>query len=174
AEHGRSAGGRRAPPVTLRLAERREPGIHPSAAPAHVRGGRADVCQTVDVGDPRGSYRARLLSGISAQRERRRGDPLALRPSPSGVVDPWPQTPDVRDVLLVDATGRDHPRRAGLALHLAARLDVPSIGVTGSTLMAEGAWRPDAPGATSRLRLGAEVVGFWGGAVPGARALTVH
>src|SRR5439155_20569784 len=55
---------------------------------------RADVCQTVDVGDPRGRYRARLLSGLSAQRERRRGDPLALRPSPSGVVDPWPQTPD--------------------------------------------------------------------------------
>jgi deoxyribonuclease V len=30
------------------------------------------------------------------------------------------------DALLVDATGRDHPRRAGLALHLGAMLDLPT------------------------------------------------
>ena len=34
------------------------------------------------------------------------------------------------DILIVNATGRDHPRRAGLALHLGAVLDVPSVGVT--------------------------------------------
>ena len=33
-------------------------------------------------------------------------------------------------VVLVDATGRDHPRGAGLALQLGAVLDVPTVGVT--------------------------------------------
>jgi deoxyribonuclease V len=36
--------------------------------------------------------------------------------------------PALPDVLLVNATGRDHPRRAGLALHLGARLDMPMSG----------------------------------------------
>jgi deoxyribonuclease V len=36
--------------------------------------------------------------------------------------------PGPPDVLLVDATGRDHPRRAGRALHLGALLDVATIG----------------------------------------------
>jgi deoxyribonuclease V len=40
------------------------------------------------------------------------------------------------DVLLLDATGRDHPRRGGLALHLGAVLNVPTIGVTDRTLVA--------------------------------------
>src|SRR6266540_962954 len=34
------------------------------------------------------------------------------------------------EVLLVNASGRDHPRRAGLALHLGAVLGVPTVGVT--------------------------------------------
>jgi deoxyinosine 3'endonuclease (endonuclease V) len=34
------------------------------------------------------------------------------------------------DVLLVDATGRDHPRRAGLALQLGVVLDVPTVRIT--------------------------------------------
>ena len=34
------------------------------------------------------------------------------------------------DLLLVNATDRDHPRRAGLALHLGALLDLPTVGVT--------------------------------------------
>src|SRR5438445_3732628 len=98
---------------------------------------------------------------------------LALREGPS-LERAVRALPEIPDVLLVDATGRDHPRRAGLALHLGARLDVPSIGVTDRTLMAEGAWPPDEPGATSPLRLGAEVVGFWVRTVPGARPLAVH
>lgn len=32
------------------------------------------------------------------------------------------------EVLLVDATGWDHPRRAGLAVHLGAMLDLPTVG----------------------------------------------
>jgi deoxyribonuclease V len=42
-------------------------------------------------------------------------------------------------VLLVDATGRDHPRGAGLALHLGAVLELPTVGVTDRSLVA----RPD-------------------------------
>ena len=49
---------------------------------------------------------------------------------------------DKPDVLLVNATGRDHPRRAGLALHLGWALDVPTIGVTARLLHdGEGAAR---------------------------------
>ncbi|HEY8236284.1 MAG TPA: endonuclease V, partial [Gaiellaceae bacterium] len=44
------------------------------------------------------------------------------------------------DALLVDATGRDHPRRAGLALQLGAILDLPSVGVTHRPLLADGDW----------------------------------
>jgi deoxyribonuclease V len=54
------------------------------------------------------------------------------------------------DVLLVDATGRDHPRRAGLALHLGAVLGLPTVGVTHRPLLRdrfEGAWVETAPGA---------------------------
>ena len=40
------------------------------------------------------------------------------------------------DIVLVDATGRDHPRRAGLALHLGAILDLPIVGVTNRLLCA--------------------------------------
>ena len=34
------------------------------------------------------------------------------------------------EVLIVDSTGRDHPRRCGLALQLGAKLDLPTVGVT--------------------------------------------
>lgn len=57
------------------------------------------------------------------------------------------------DVVLVNATGRDHPRRAGLALHLGAVLDLPTIGVTDRPLAAT----PDPEG---RLILDREVVGY--------------
>ena len=42
------------------------------------------------------------------------------------------------DILLVDATGRDHPRGCGLALHLGARLGIPTVGVTDRPLMLKG------------------------------------
>src|SRR2546425_8927620 len=38
------------------------------------------------------------------------------------------------DVVLVAGAGKDHPRRAGLALHLGAVLDVPTVGVTDDPL----------------------------------------
>jgi deoxyribonuclease V len=78
------------------------------------------------------------------------------------------------DVLLVDATGRDHPRRAGLALHLGAILDQPSAGVTHRPLLATGAWPADERGARSPLRLEGELVGFWLRTRAGTRPLAVH
>jgi deoxyribonuclease V len=79
------------------------------------------------------------------------------------------------DVVLVDATGRDHPLRAGLALHLGALLDVPTVGVTHRPLLAEGEWPADpAAGAASPLWLDGEPVGLWLRTRRGARPLAVH
>jgi len=78
------------------------------------------------------------------------------------------------DVVLVNATGRDHPRRAGLALHLGARLDVPTIGVTTEPLVAVGDPPADAAGSTSVLRIDAEVVGCWLRLRRGVRPVVVH
>lgn len=39
-------------------------------------------------------------------------------------------------VLLANASGRDHPRGAGLALHLGAVLELPTVGVTDRPLVA--------------------------------------
>ncbi len=74
------------------------------------------------------------------------------------------------DVVLVDATGRDHPRSAGLATHLGWALDLPSIGVTDRALidparsvpvqaapgvrpvLVHPAWRTDAATAVAVIR----------------------
>lgn len=82
--------------------------------------------------------------------------------------------PESPDVLLVDATGRDHPRRAGLALQLGAVLEIPTVGVTHRPLVAEGAWPAEAWGARSPLRVGGELVGFWLRTRAGTRPLAVH
>jgi deoxyribonuclease V len=82
--------------------------------------------------------------------------------------------PDRVDVLLVDATGEDHPRCAGLALHLGAILDVPTVGVTHRPLLATGDWPSDAPHATSPLTLHGRLVGYWVRTRAGRRPLAVH
>ena len=78
------------------------------------------------------------------------------------------------DVLLLDATAADHPRRAGLALHLGAELELPTIGVTHRPLVAAGEWPSDRRGATSPLRIDDSVVGCWLRTEPGVRPLAVH
>jgi Endonuclease V len=75
---------------------------------------------------------------------------------------------------VVNATGRDHPRRAGLAVHLGAVLGLPTVGVTTRPLLAEGGWPPEKRGATTPLRLDREVVGCWVRTRPGARPVAVH
>jgi deoxyribonuclease V len=128
-------------------------------------------------GDP-GWAAATVLPGGRADVQGRAGAPyarglLALREGPLleaavRALDDWP------DVLLVDATGKDHPRRAGLALHLGAVLDVPTVGVTHRPLLAAGDWPADERGAVSPLALEGEIVGFWVRARAGRRPLAVH
>jgi deoxyribonuclease V len=98
---------------------------------------------------------------------------LALRVGPllDAVVRALRANPDL---LLVDGTGRDHPRRAGLALHIGAELDLPTVGVTHRPLLARGSWPEDRRGATSPLRMAGEVVGCWLRVQPGLRPLAVH
>src|SRR4029453_17374595 len=78
------------------------------------------------------------------------------------------------DLLLLDATARDHPRRAGLALHLGAELDIPTVGVTHRPLVAGGEWPSEERGATSPLLLNESVVGCWLRTQSGVRPLAVH
>jgi deoxyribonuclease V len=76
--------------------------------------------------------------------------------------------------LLIDATGLDHPRRAGLAVHLGAVTGIPTVGVTRRTLVAVGdppqPWR----GATAPLVADGLLVGYWVRTRSGARALAAH
>ncbi len=78
------------------------------------------------------------------------------------------------DVLIVNATGRDHPRRAGLAVHLGAVLDLPTVGVTWRPLFAAGDPPGPEAGATSPLLLDGEVVAAWLRARPGVHPIVVH
>jgi deoxyribonuclease V len=78
------------------------------------------------------------------------------------------------DVLLVNAAGRDHPRRAGLALSLGSVLELPSVGVTHRPLLAEGPWPDEKPGSTAPLSIAGEVVGSWLRARRNARPLAVN
>lgn len=78
------------------------------------------------------------------------------------------------DVLIVNATGRDHPRRAGLALHLGAVLGVPTVGVTDRPLVASGAPPAQARGASAPLAIDGELTGYWLRSRPGTRPLAVH
>jgi deoxyribonuclease V len=78
------------------------------------------------------------------------------------------------DVLIIDATGRDHPRRAGLALHLGAVLELPTAGVTHRPLLARGEWPEDRRGAASALELDGEPVGAWLRTRRGVRPIAVH
>jgi deoxyribonuclease V len=98
---------------------------------------------------------------------------LALREGPllEAAVRRLPAWPDV---VLVNATGRDHPRRAGLALHLGARLALPTIGVTAQPLIARGDRPADERGAMSPLCIDGEVVGCWLRLRRGVRPLVIH
>jgi deoxyribonuclease V len=98
---------------------------------------------------------------------------LALREGPllEAAVRALEQLPDV---LLVDATGRDHPRRAGLALQLGAVLGLPTVGLTDRPLLAVGEEPEDERGAASPLALDGERVGYALRPRVGARPICVH
>jgi deoxyribonuclease V len=79
------------------------------------------------------------------------------------------------DVLLVNATGRDHPRGAGLAVHLGAVLEVPTVGVTDRPLVAEPAGEPgEDRGSWMPLEVRGEVVGHLVRTRAAARPVVVH
>lgn len=98
---------------------------------------------------------------------------LALREGPAleRAVRALGQRPDV---LLVNATGRDHPRGAGLAVQLGAVLGLPTIGVTDRPLLAAGHEPGPERGARAALRVGAGTVAWRLRTRSGARALVVH
>jgi deoxyribonuclease V len=82
--------------------------------------------------------------------------------------------PEEPEVVIANATGCDHPRRAGLALHLGAVLDIPSVGVTDRPLLATGDPPAAEPGATSPLLLDGAEVARWARTRAGARPVVVH
>lgn len=69
--------------------------------------------------------------------------------------------PEAPEVLLVNATGRDHPRKAGLAVHLGAVLALPTIGVTERPLVATGEPPGVRRGSTAPLVIEGDLVGWW-------------
>lgn len=77
------------------------------------------------------------------------------------------------EVLMVNATGRDHPRRAGLALQLGWALDLPTIGVTHRPLLALGDQPANETAARTPLWIDREQVGCWLRTKAGARPLAV-
>ena len=120
--------------------------------------------------------RRRLLAGVTSSGPA--GGPyrptmLALREGPL-LEQAVRALPIIPEVLMVNATGRDHPRRAGLALHLGAVLGLPTVGVTTRPLVAQGPWPVDQRTATAPLLLDDEGVGYWVRTRPGARPLAVH
>jgi deoxyribonuclease V len=127
------------------------------AAAALLRGRRSIRAATV-AGEAGAPYEPGLLALREGALLERAVRALAQRP----------------DVLLVDATGRDHPRRAGLALHLGAILDLPSIGVTNRPLLASAPDPGGERGARTALTLEGEPVGWWLRTRTGARPLAVH
>jgi deoxyribonuclease V len=82
--------------------------------------------------------------------------------------------PEPPQVVLANASGRDHPRGAGLALHLGAALQLPSVGVTDRALLATGSEPGPARGATSSLMLDNSEVARSLRTRAGARPIVVH
>lgn len=80
----------------------------------------------------------------------------------------------VPDVLLVDATGLDHPRGAGLAVQLGAVVDLPTVGVTDRPLLGTGDPPMPVRSARSPVLLDGVVVGFWVTTRTGARPILAH
>ena len=77
------------------------------------------------------------------------------------------------DLILADAHGWAHPRRAGMACHLGLVLDVPTIGCAKSVLIGEYKMPAIARGATSPLCAGEEEIGRAVRTRPGVRPVFV-
>jgi deoxyribonuclease V len=128
------------------------------AAAALVRGDRRPAGTAVVAGTAAAPYEAGLL---------------ALREGPllEAAVRALPERPEV---VIANASGRDHPRGAGLAVHLGAVLDLPSVGVTDRPLLASGPEPGAERRATSPLLLGDAEVARALRTRAGARPIVVH
>jgi deoxyribonuclease V len=133
----------------------------------HLRGARADgrprraddvVAQAVAFERVPAAY----IPGLLARRE---GHLLA---SAVEALKPLP------DVMLVDATGTDHPRGAGLAVHLGWVIGVATVGVTQRPLIASGLIPPFQRGARTSVQVHDRCVGYWLCTKTGARPVVVH
>ena len=151
--------------VVLRVDDRARQDERPSDH--HLRGASGDnrprraddvVAQAVAAQRVAAAYTPGLLA-------RREGPILAT------AVTALDTTPDV---LLVDATGVDHPRRAGLAVHLGAVTGIPTVGVTQQPLVASGPLPEFRRGATAPLTLDGQRVGYWVCTHTGARPVVAH
>jgi deoxyribonuclease V len=98
---------------------------------------------------------------------------LALREGPM-LADALLALPATPDLLLLDATGRDHPRGAGLALHLGAVLGLPSVGVTHRPLRGTGPQPGPERGATAPVHLDGREVARWVRTARGVRPVVAH
>jgi deoxyribonuclease V len=130
-------------------------GTGPGPAPRQARDVQA---QTVTVDHVAAPY----VPGLLARRE---GRVLA---------DALRRLPRRPDVIMVDATGTDHPRRAGLAIHLGAVLDLPSVGVTHRPLVGRGTLPPFRRGSTTPVSLEGLEVARWVCTRSGARPVLAH
>lgn len=140
--------------------------VRPRSVDQHLRGApntrprKADdvVAQTVVADRVPASYRPGLL---------------ALREGPilAGAVNALPVRPDV---VLVDASGVDHPRRAGLAVQLGAHTGLPTVGVTQRPLLGSGPWPELCRGSVSPVAVEGRCVGYWVCTRTGARPVLAH
>jgi deoxyribonuclease V len=128
------------------------------AAAALVRGDRRPAGIAVVAGTAAAPYEAGLLA-------LREGALL------EAAVRALPERPEV---VIANASGRDHPRGAGLALHLGAVLGLPSVGVTDRPLLASGPEPAAERRATSPLLIGDVEVARALRTRAGARPIVVH
>lgn len=138
----------------------RRPDRHLVGTPAHGRPRRADdvLAQQVVVDRSPAPYvPGRLAARVGAM----------LAVALSGLEVP-------PEVVLVDATGLDHPRRAGLAVHLGAVTGLPTVGVTRRPLLATGSLPERRRHEVSPLWLEGRCVAYWVCTRTGARPLVAH
>lgn len=133
----------------------------------HLRGSVRSLCprraddvlsQSVVTGRVDAPYEPGLLA--------RREGPILV--AALAALDPIPE------VVLVDASGLDHPLGAGLALHLGAAIGMPSVGVTRRPLVATGDRPPLRRGAVAPLCYAERCVAFWVCTRTGAQPLVAH
>jgi deoxyribonuclease V len=128
-------------------ARRADPHLRGAGMATRGRPRQADdvAAQAVVAADVRASY----MTGFLAARD---GAVLA---GALAVLDPDPE------VVLVDASGLDHPRRAGLAVHVGAVMGLPTIGITRRPLVAAGPLPELRRGSRSPLFLDGRCVAYW-------------